>query len=71
MMGTLVEISGQKESTSALRLERAWSFSEGWLSFSMANSPPAELTIVAAAAMVAVATPPPLVHNLENRKGNR
>lgn len=56
MMGTLVEISGQKWSTKALRRDKAWSFREGLLSFSIAKSPPAELTIVvvAAAAMVFV-----------------
>ena len=50
MMGTLVEISGQKLSTRLLRLERAWSLSEGCVSLSIASSPPAELTIVAAMA---------------------
>ncbi|GMN62485.1 hypothetical protein TIFTF001_031570 [Ficus carica] len=48
MTGTLVEISGQKLSTKLLRLERAWSFSKGWVSLSMAKRPPAELTMVAA-----------------------
>lgn len=49
MIGTLVEISGQQQSTHLLRLESAWSFRRGWLSFSIASSPPAELTIVATA----------------------
>lgn len=48
MTGTLVEISGQKLSTRLLRLESACSLSEGCVSFSIASSPPAELTIVAA-----------------------
>jgi hypothetical protein len=43
-----VEISGQKLSTRLLRLESACSLSEGCVSFSIASSPPAELTIVAA-----------------------
>ncbi len=50
MIGTLVEISGQKLWTRLLRLERAWSLSEGCVSFSIASSPPAELTIVTAMA---------------------
>lgn len=50
MTGTLAEISGQKLSTKLLRLDKAWSLSKGWASFSMARSPQAELTIVAIAA---------------------
>nr|CAB3485703.1 unnamed protein product [Digitaria exilis] len=60
MVGTLVEISGQKRWTTELRLASACSFSSGAGSCSIARSPLAELTVATAAmAPAAVRTPPP------------
>lgn len=56
MVGTLVEISGQKRWTTELRLASACSFSSGAGSCSIARSPLAELT-VATAAMATSAVP--------------
>jgi hypothetical protein len=56
MVGTLVEISGQKRWTTELRLSSACSFSSGAGSCSIARSPLAELT-VATAAMATSAIP--------------
>lgn len=73
MMGTLVEISGQNRSTKLLRLESAWSFSEGWLSFNIASKPPAELTIVAAILSTVIQSENPRGFNsvLSNLNKNR
>lgn len=67
MTGTLVEISGQKLSTRLLRLESACSLSEGCVSFSIASSPPAELTIVAAI----IAAAQSLRKNLGEKEGSQ
>jgi hypothetical protein len=56
MVGTLVEISGQKRWTTELRLASACSFSSAAGSCSIARSPLAELT-VATAAMAVRTTP--------------
>ena len=66
MVGTLVEISGQKRWTTELRLASACSFSSGAGSCSIARSPLAELT-VATAAMAAL----PSVRRRRRRGGAR
>jgi hypothetical protein len=52
MVGTLVEISGQKRWTTELRLASACSFSSAAGSCSIARSPLAELTVATAAMAV-------------------